>query len=95
MLLQVRGAGGERLEGAIMCQLRSGTTEVVAPDGQVSDDFSAYSYTYIRPDKFDSQFIIPTRMIFRGIPKIFIIHYGLLLLCLCNLLSRRVSLVGL
>ena len=30
-----------------MSQLRSGTTEVVAPDGQVSDDFSAYSYTYI------------------------------------------------
>ena len=40
MFLQVRGAGGERLEGAIMSQLRSGTTEVVAPDGQVSDAFS-------------------------------------------------------
>ena len=26
-----------------MSQLRSGTTEVVAPDGQVSDDFFAYS----------------------------------------------------
>lgn len=35
--LQVTGAGGERLEGAIMSQLRSGTTEVVAPDGQVSE----------------------------------------------------------
>ena len=30
-----------------MSQFRSGTTEVVAPDGQVSDSFSTYSYTYI------------------------------------------------
>ena len=30
----------------------------------------------IRPGKFDSQFIILARTIFRGIPKIFIIHYG-------------------
>ena len=37
-----------------MSQLRSGTTEVVAPDGQVSDDFSAYSYTVVIRESADS-----------------------------------------